>query len=81
MSQLRMKLDGLLEKIGIAHLVPDGCDETLHLWVCKLLSVDKVSDMSFQHLNKISSSLDCIITTSDKQHIYNSILDYENSIP
>ena len=65
MSQLRMSLDCLLKKIGIAHLVPDGCDETLHSWVCELLNFDKVTSLSLQHLNEISASLDCIVTTSD----------------
>ena len=80
MSQLRMKLDDLLKKIGIAHLVPDGCDETLHKFVCQLLSVDKVSDLSFQNLNEMSSSLNCIVTTEDKKRIYDLVSIYEKSI-
>ena len=68
MSQLRMKLDNLLKKIGIAHLIPsDNCDENLHKFVCQSLRVDKVSSLSFQHLNEMSSSLDCIITIEDKE--------------
>ena len=81
MSQLRKKLDNLLKKIGIAHLVPDGSDETLHKFVCQLLCVEKVSDLSFQHLNEISSSLDFIVTAEDKKQIYNIISSYEKSIP
>jgi hypothetical protein len=78
MSELRMKLESLLKKIGIAHLVPDGSDEKLHSWVCQLLCVDKVSNLSFQHLNEISASLDFIVKTNDKQQIYNIISSYEN---
>ena len=58
-----MKLDNLLNKIGTAHLVPDGSDEKLHTFVCQMLCVEKVSDLSFKHLNEISSSLDFIIPT------------------
>ena len=79
MSQLRMSLDCLLKKIGVAHSAPDGCDETLYSWIYKSLNVEKVSDISFQNLNEISASLDCIVTTSDTQQIYNIILDYEKS--
>ena len=80
MSELRMKLDILLKKIGISHLVPDGSDENLHKFVCQLLGVDKVSNLSFKHLNEMSSSLDFIVTTEDKQQIYNIISAYEKSI-
>ena len=73
-----MKLDILLKKIGISHLVPDGSDEKLHKFVCQLLCVDKVSDLSFQHLNELSSSLDFIVTAEDKKQIYNIISSYEN---
>ena len=73
MSELRIKLDCILKRIGISHLVPDGCDEKLHSWVCQLLCVDKVSDLSFQHLNEMSSSLDFIISTEDKQRIYDIV--------
>ena len=75
-----MKLDILLKKIGIAHLVPDGSDEKLHKFVCQLLCVDKVSNLSFQHLNELSSSLDFIVTAEDKKQIYNIISSYEKSI-
>ena len=78
MSQLRMKLDNLLKKIGLAHLIPsDSCDETLHNFVCKLLTVDKVSSLLFEHLNEMSSSLNCIITTEDKKRIYDLVSTYE----
>ena len=77
MSQLRIKLDDLLKKIGIAHLVPDSCDENLHKFVCQLLTVDKVSSLSFQHLNEMSSSLDCIIKTEDKKNLYDIVSTYE----
>jgi len=80
MSQLRIQLDQLLKKIGIAHLIPNGSDEKLHSWVCQLLCVEKVSDMSFEHLNEISASLDCIVTVEDKKQIYNIISTYEKSI-
>ena len=80
MSELRMKLDSLLKKIGISHLVPDGCDEDLHTFVCQMLCVQKVSDLSFKHLNDISSSLDFIITTNEKKQIYNIISTYENEV-
>ena len=73
-----MKLDILLKKIGISHLVPDGSDEKLHTFVCQLLCVEKVSDLSFQHLNELSSSLDFIVTAEDKRQIYNIISSYEN---
>ena len=73
-------MDDLLKKIGIAHLVPDSCDENLHKFVCQLLTVDKVSSLSFQHLNEISSSLDFIVKTNDKQQIYNIISSYENEL-
>ena len=79
MTDLRMTLDCLLKKIGISHLVPNGCDEDLHNFLCQLLNVNKVSNLSFQHLNKMSSALDFIVTTSEKQQIYNIILDYETS--
>ena len=75
-----MKLDILLKKIGISHLLPGGSDEKLHSWVCQLLCVEKVSDLSFQHLNELSSSLDFIVTTEDKKQIYNIISSYEKSI-
>ena len=75
-----MKLDILLKKIGISHLVPDGSDEKLHTFVCQLLCVDKVSNLSFQHLNELSSSLDFIVTAEDKKQIYNIISTYEKSI-
>ena len=80
MSDLRMKLDSSLKKIGRAHLVPDGSDENLHTFVCKLLSVDKVSDLSFEHLDEMSSSLNCIVTTGDKKQIYNIVSTYEKPI-
>ena len=81
MSQLRTQLDQLLKKIGVAHLVPsDSCDKNLHAWVCELMRVEKVSDMSFEHLNEISASLDCIVTVEDKKQIYNIISTYEKSI-
>ena len=80
MSDLRMSLDCLLKKIGISHLIPIGSDEKLHSWVCQLLCVEKVSDMSFEHLNEISASLDCIVTVEDKKQIYNIISTYEKSI-
>ena len=81
MSQLRIQLDQLLKKIGVAHLVPsDSCDKNLHSWVCKLMRVEKVSDMSFEHLDEMSASLDCVVTVGDKKKIYNIILDYEKSI-
>lgn len=80
MSELRIKLDCILQKIGIQHLIPGGCDEKLHSWVCQLLCVDKVSNLSFQHLNEISSSLDFIVTAEDKQRVYNIISIYEKSI-
>ena len=80
MSEVRMKLDSLLKKIGIVHLVPDGSDENLHTFVCQMLCVLKVSDLSFKHLNEISASLDCIVTTEDKKQIYNIISTYEKSI-
>ena len=81
MSQLRIQLDQLLKKIGVAHLVPfDSCDKNLHSWVCKLMRVEKVTDMSFEHLNEISASLDCIVTVEDKKQIYNIISTYEKSI-
>jgi hypothetical protein len=73
-----MKLDILLKKIGIVHLVPDGSDENLHTFACQMLCVEKVSDLSFQHLNEISSSLDFIVTAEDKKQIYNIISCYEN---
>ena len=60
MSDLQMKLDSLLKKIGIAHLIPNGADGDLNTFVCSLLCVDKVSDLSFQHLNDMSSLLDYI---------------------
>ena len=75
-----MKLDILLKKIGISHLVPDGSDEKLHTFVCQLLCVEKVSDLSFKHLNEISASLDCIVTSDDKKQIYNIISNYENRL-
>ena len=80
MSELRMKLDSLLKEIGISHLVPAGSDENLHTFVCQMLCVEKVSDLSFKHLNEISSSLDFIITINDKKQIYNIISTYEKSI-
>ena len=80
MSELRMKLDSLLKKIGISHLVPNTCDEDLHKFVCSLLSVDKITSILFKHLNEISSSLDSIITTNDKKQIYNIISTYENEL-
>ena len=80
MSQLRKKLDNLFKKIGISHLVPDDSDEKLHTFVCQLLCVEKVSDLSFQHLNELSSSLDFIVTAEDKRQIYNIISSYEKSI-
>ena len=80
MSDLRMKLDSLLKKIGIAHLVPDGSDVNLHTFVCQMLCVEKVSDLSFKHLNEISASLDYIVTTDDKKQIYNIISNYENRL-
>lgn len=80
MSQLRIQLDQLLKKIGIAHLIPNGSDEKLHSWVCQLLCVEKVSDMSFEHLNEISASLDCIVTVEDKNRIYEIVVSYEKSI-
>jgi hypothetical protein len=75
-----MKLDQLLKKIGISHLVPDGSDENLHTFVCQLLCVEKVSDLSFQHLNEISSSLDFIVTINDKKQFFNIISTYENEV-
>ena len=75
-----MKLDQLLKKIGIAHLIPDGSDEKLHTFVCQLLGVDKVSNLSFEHLNEMSSSLDLIIITEDKKRIYEIVVTYEKSI-
>ena len=78
MSDLRMSLDYLLKEIRISHLVPNTCDEDLHKFVCSLLSVEKETSISFKHLNEISSSLDSIITTSEKQQIYNIISTYEN---
>ena len=81
MSQLRIQLDQLLKNIGVAHLVPsDSCDKNLHSWVCKLMRVDKVSDTSFEHLNEMSASLDCVVTVEDKKQIYNIISTYEKSI-
>ena len=80
MFQLRIQLDQLLKKIGIAHLIPNGSDEKLHKFVCQLLGVDKVSNLSFEHLNEMSSSLDFIITTNDKKQIYNIISTYENEL-
>ena len=81
MSQLSIQLDQLLKKIGVAHLVPsDSCDKNLHSWVCKLMRVGKVSDMSFEHLNEMSASLDCVVTVEDKKKIYNIISAYEKSI-
>ena len=77
MSDLRMSLDCLLKKIGISHLIPIGSDEKLHSWVCQLLCVNKVSSLTFQHLNEMSSSLDCIITTEDKKKLYDIVSTYE----
>ena len=61
MSELIIQLDQLLKKIGISHSVPDTCGEGLHQLMCQLLCVDKVSDLSFQHLDEMSCSLDYII--------------------
>ena len=61
-----MKLDSLLKKIGIAHLIPNGSDGDLNKFICQLLYVDKVSDLLFQHLNEMSSLLDYIIPIEDK---------------
>ena len=77
MSDLRMSLDCLPKNIGISHLVPNGSDEDLHKFVCKMLSIDKVSSLTFQHLNEMSSSLDCIITTEDKKRLYDIVSTYE----
>ena len=77
MSNLRMSLDCLLKRIGISHLIPNGFDEDLHKFVCKLLSIDKMSSLTFQHLNEMSSSLDCIITTEDKKKLYDVVPTYE----
>ena len=80
MSDLRMKLDSLLKKIGIAHLVPDGSDVNLHTFVCQMLCVEKVSDLSFKHLNEISASLDCVVTADDNKQIHNIISTYKNEL-
>ena len=77
MSELRIKRDCILKKIEIQHLVPDSCDEKLHSWICQLLCVDKMSDLSFQHLNEMSSSLDFIVIGKDKQRIYDIVSNYE----
>ena len=70
MSQLRIQLDQLLKKIGAARLVPsDSWDKNLHSWVYKLMRVDTVTDMSFERLNEISASLDCIVTVEDKKNL------------
>lgn len=80
MSHLQMKLDSLFKRVGVAHLIPNGFDGDLHKFVCQLLNVNKVRNVLFQYLNEISASLNCIVTTSDKQQIYNTILDYEKSL-
>ena len=80
MLELRIQLDQSLKKIGTSHLVPDGCDEDLHKFVCRLLCVDKINDLSFQHLNKTSSTLDYTITIEDKKRIYKTVSTYEKSI-
>ena len=54
MPEFRIQLKQLLKKIGIDQLVLDSCDEDLHTFVCQLLCVDKTSDSSCQHLNKIN---------------------------
>ena len=34
MPELRVQLEQLLKRIGIANLIPDSCDEDLHKCVC-----------------------------------------------
>ena len=77
---LREKLDQLLKRIGVYHLVPTGKDEALHTWVCQLLGVESICSVPLATLQSTNSGLHYLASLEDQSALYDICRDYKKSL-
>jgi len=77
---LREKLDQLLKRIGVYHLVPTGKDAVLHKWVCQLLGVESICSVPLATLQSTNSGLQYLASLEDQSALYDICRDYEKSL-
>jgi len=77
---LREKLDQLLKRIGVYHLVPTGNDKALHTWICQLLGVESICSVPFATLQSTNSGLHYLASLEDQSALYDICRDSEKSL-